>query len=165
MHTEASLTHKAYLVAVAIKGFDGAVEILLGLLVAIAGAGWLHTFAIWTVAPDLASSLGNGTAHLVRHGADQLARSSTFASIYLLTHGPLKLAIAICLLRGDRWIYPIASLILLGFVIYMSSKTMVHWSWWLAGFALFDAITLALVVNEWRKPARRPKHKAAQQAA
>jgi uncharacterized membrane protein len=43
-----------------------------------------------------------------------------------------------------------ASLILAGFVAYMSWRLTLHWSGWLLGFALFDLLTLALVLNEWR---------------
>ena len=46
--------------------------------------------------------------------------------------------------------FPVASLILTGFVAYMSWHLTIHWSDWLLGFALFDLLTLALVLNEWR---------------
>src|ERR1700733_7836918 len=86
-----SLAHFAYFVAIGIKGLDGVFETLLGLLVAVAGPQWLYSFAVWTIAPDLASHLtnhlGSETTHLVRHGAGALAQSSTFAIVYLLVHG------------------------------------------------------------------------------
>ena len=45
----------------------------------------------------------------VRHSADGLAHASTaFVIVYLLAHGVIKLCIAINLLRGKSWIYPVA---------------------------------------------------------
>jgi uncharacterized membrane protein len=34
----------------------------------------------------------------------------------------------------------------------MCYRLTTHWSAWLFGFAGFDVITLALVINEWRSP-------------
>jgi uncharacterized membrane protein len=70
-------------------------------------------------------------------------------------HGILKLGLAIVLLRGGgRGIFPVGTLILTAFIAFMSYRLSQQWSNWLLGFALFDALTLALVLNEWRKPAR-----------
>jgi uncharacterized membrane protein len=150
----ASLVHRAYLAAIAIKGLDGAVETILGLIVAAAGSQRLYAFAIWITAPEVAADPESRAVHLIRHGAADLTHASNlFIVTYLLIHGALKLAIAVNLLRGKDWIYPVASVILAGFIAYMSYRLTTHWSGWLLGFALFDLLTLALVLNEWR---RRP---------
>jgi uncharacterized membrane protein len=83
-----------------------------------------------------------------------LAQSGTFVIVYLLSHGVLKLALAIFLLLERRWIFPVAAIVLSGFVVYMTHRAALHGSLWLAGFALLDAITLVLVLNEWRQSAR-----------
>jgi uncharacterized membrane protein len=146
-----TLFHRAYQAAIAIKGLDGGIETLAGLLVAIAGTERLYNFAIWITAPEIASNPDSKTAHLIRHGASGLMHASeTFVVFYLLVHGILKLGIAINLLRESDWIFPPAVVILTGFVIFMSYKLTVHWSAWLLGFALFDTLTIALVLNEWR---------------
>lgn len=149
-NSRTSLAHAGFLVAIAIKGLDGALETLAGLLVWISGPWRFYTYVIWTVAPELASHVGGHAARIVQHDAGQLAQSSTFVIIYLLAHGPLKLAIAIELLRGRLWIFPLASAVLLGFIVYMTVRAAEHPSAWLLAFALLDAITLALVLNEWR---------------
>ena len=51
-----------------------------------------------------------------------------------------------------RWIFPVAVVILVGFIAFMGYRLTHHWSVWLFGFALFDVLTLALVINEWRSP-------------
>jgi uncharacterized membrane protein len=90
--------------------------------------------------------------HAIRTGATKLAESShEFVIVYLLVHGLLKLGIVMALLRGGgRWVFPVASLVLTGFIAYMSWRLSIRWSDWLLGFALFDSLTLALVLNEWR---------------
>ncbi len=144
------LLHYAYLAEILIKGIDGAIEALSGMILAVAGPERLYEWAIRFTAPEL-----NGhhpALHAIRSGATRLAESShQFVLFYLLVHGTLKLGIVAALLRGGgRWLFPVASLILTGFVAYMSWRLMVHWSGWLLSFALFDLLTLALVLNEWR---------------
>ena len=74
-----------------------------------------------------------------------------FIILYLLVHGALKMAITITLLRGRGvWIFPFSSVILLGFIAYMSYELSIHWSYLLLALALLDTVTLALVLNEWR---------------
>jgi uncharacterized membrane protein len=152
------LAHGAFLVAIGIKGFDGAIETVFGLIVLIAGPQWIYSWAMWTIAPDLATHLaghlGHASAHIVQHGAGAFVQSSTFVTVYLLSHGSLKLALAIFLFLEQRWIFPVAAIVLSGFVVYMTHRAMLHWSVWLAAFAMLDALTLALVLNEWRQPIR-----------
>lgn len=71
--------------------------------------------------------------------------------VYLLAHGILKLGIAIGLFRErTEWIFPVGSAVLVGFIVYMAARLSMHWSYWLLAFALFDTVTLLLVLNEWR---------------
>jgi uncharacterized membrane protein len=74
-----------------------------------------------------------------------------FVIIYLLVHGALKMAITVTLLRGRGvWVFPFASVILTGFIAYMSVELADEWSNWLLGLALLDTVTLLPVLNEWR---------------
>jgi uncharacterized membrane protein len=144
------LPHYAYLVAILIKGFDGAVEALAGLILAATGPDRIYEWVIRLTAPELTGH--HPALHAIRSGATRLAESShEFVIFYLLVHGLLKLGIVVALLRGGgRWVFPIALLILAGFVAYMSWHLTIHWSRWLLGFALFDLLTFVLVLNEWR---------------
>lgn len=151
MAKQPQLLHDAYLGAILIKGFDGAVETLAGLVIALTGPERIYEWVFRLSAPELRG--GRHLAlHALRTGAERLATGPhRFVIIYLLIHGLLKLGIAVALLKGTaRWIFPIASLILTGFIAYMSWRLSVRWSDWLLGAALFDLLTLALVLNEWR---------------
>jgi len=96
------------------------------------------------------------TAALVLKGAQALAQSpGHFVIFYLFVHGSLKMAITAVLLRGrGAWIFPFAGAILLGFIGFFAFDLSRHWSDWVLGLALFDTVTLMLVVNEWRNFAR-----------
>ena len=145
----------AFLAAVAIKGIDGLIETATGAFVAIAGPSGLYTLIVRITAPELDFHPAERAIHAVRQGAAGLEHASGhFVVIWLLAHGVIKLALAIELLRGRRWIFPVASSVLAGFVGYMAWRLASHWSAWLFAFALFDVITIFLVIREWRTQAR-----------
>ncbi len=146
-----SLLHLAYLGAIAVKGLDGLVETVAGLIIAVYGSQQVYNFAVWATAPEIARHPESHTAHAIRHGAYGLAHSSPkFAIAYLLAHGVLKIGLFVNLLIEHMWIFPASVVVLLGFIGFMSLKLIAHWSPWLFAFALFDVVTLALVLNEWR---------------
>lgn len=150
------LLHDAYLGAILIKGFDGAVEILAGLILALTGPEWIYEWVFRLTAPELGDGGHHPALHAIRMGAERLATGPhQFVIVYLLVHGLLKLGIALALLGGSaRWIFPATSLILTGFIAYMSWRLSLRWSDWLLGAALFDLLTLGLVLNEWRVHSR-----------
>jgi len=141
----------AFLAAVVVKGLDGVIETLAGIAVAILGTAGVYELVIQFTAPELDLHPASKTIHLLRHGASDLSHaSSRFVVIWLLVHGILKLVLAVELLRGRSWIFPAAALILSAFVAFMTYKLSVHFSGWLLAFALFDLMTVILVLNEWR---------------
>lgn len=143
--------HLAYLVAIAIKGIDGLIEFVAGVLIAVFGSHGLYRFAVWATAPELVRHPGNHAIHAIRHGAYHLAHGPhRFAIIYLLAHGLLKIGLVINLFIEHMWIFPVSVVVLLGFIGFMGVRLAEHWSPWLLAFAIFDAFTVALVVNEWR---------------
>jgi uncharacterized membrane protein len=153
---QASGLRLAFLAAVAIKGIDGLIETAAGLFLAIAGPWSFYALVVWLTAPELDFHPASKAVHAVRHGAASLAQGSDhFVLVWLLAHGVIKLALAIELLRGRKWIFPVAAAVLAGFVGYMLFRLTLHWSAWLLAFALFDVITIVLVLREWRTKARR----------
>ena len=148
------LLHYAYLGAILIKGFDGALETLTGIALAITGPQRFFGWVIRLTAPELTGH--HPALHAIRSGATRLAEAPhEFVLFYLLVHGFLKLGIVVALLwRGGRLVFPIAALILAAFVAYMSWHLTLRWSGWVLSFALFDLLTLGLVLNEWRNTSR-----------
>ena len=148
-----SPVHLAYLVTLSVKAFDGAVEVLSGLFIFLTGPARIYRWIVRVTAPELYDGSHVAAVHAIRRGAEHLATSGAhFVEFYLLVHGLLKLALVLVLLRGGgRWIFPVGVLILTGFIAYMSWRLHQQWSDWLLGFALFDVLTLLLVINEWSK--------------
>ena len=142
----------AYLVTILIKGFFGLLEVTAGLIIAITGPQRLYSLALQWTTPELDQGRHSPTAEFIRQGAAALAESpGHFVIFYLLVHGTLKMAITVTLLRGRGvWVFPFASVILTGFIGYMSLELAEEWSNWLLGLTVLDTVTLLLVLNEWR---------------
>jgi uncharacterized membrane protein len=138
-------------VTILIKGIFGLLEVTLGLIIAVTGSERLHAQILAWTDPALYEGGQSELAETLRHAAGVLVQSQSFITLYLLVHGALKMAITITLLRGRGvWIFPFASVILLGFIGYMTYELSVHWSNVLLALALLDTVTVALVINEWR---------------
>jgi uncharacterized membrane protein len=151
MPARSKLLHRAYQVAIGIKGLDGVIEFVAGMIIALVGSRQVYHFAIWATAPEIVRHPESHTAHVIRHGAYNFAHHPhKFAIIYLLAHGLLKIGLVVNLFIEHMWIFPASVVVLLGFIAFMAAKLMAHWSPWLFAFALFDTATLALVLNEWR---------------
>jgi uncharacterized membrane protein len=102
-----SPAHIAYLVTIAVKGADGVIETLLGLLIALTGPDRFYSLVLRFTTPELESDPENKAAAAVQHGAAGLVHgSANFAIFFLLTHGILKSGIALNLLQDKRWIFP-----------------------------------------------------------
>src|ERR1700742_223900 len=155
---KSSAMHKAYVFTLGVKGFDGALEMLAGLVILLTGPQRLYRWVVRVTAPELYDGSHVAAVHAIRKGAEHLDTTGAhFVEFYLVVHGLLKLGLVLVLLRGGgRWIFPVGTLILLGFISYMGWRLSEQWSNWLLGFALFDVLTLALVLNEWVKTPKQP---------
>lgn len=137
--------------AVLVKGLDGLLETVAGILVVLLGPVGIYNLILKVTAPEFDLHPASRALHAVRHGAANFAHTSgRIVIVWLLAHGIIKLALAIELLREKMWIFPVAVAVLSGFVGYMAYRLVGHWSPWLLAFALFDTITVVLVLNEWR---------------
>jgi uncharacterized membrane protein len=67
-----------------------------------------------------------------------------FVSIYLLGHGVIKMLMVLGLLREKRWVFPVAIIVLLGFIGFQIYYLCGHFSIGLVIFTLLDAVIAAL---------------------
>ena len=140
------------MITVAIKGIDGGIETILGLLLAIVGSQQLADMILDFIVPELEQHPTSRVLQAAHHGATGLSHNSGhFAVAYLLIHGALKAGIAYNLLLEKRWIFVPAFIVLTSFVAFMGIRLAEHWSVWLLALALFDVLTLALVVREYAR--------------
>src|ERR1700746_1322828 len=95
--------HKLFLLAIWLKGLDGAAVLLAGLALALTGPGAIVAFVQRISARELSEDPDDFFGNLLRHWAAGVTpHAQHFAVAYLLLHGAIKLFLAIGLIRDLR---------------------------------------------------------------
>lgn len=147
---------RLYMVTVAVKGFDGLVELVAGLILLIA-PGELHKLLSFLTGEARESShqFMHQLAEYIAHVDTDVTRGGlTVVILFLVIHGVVKLSLVYALLRRILWAYPYALGVLVLFLLYQLYVCIVQPSVNMILFALLDAIIVWVVWGEWRKLAR-----------
>lgn len=149
-----SLFERVFVTLLLIKGLDGVLEIVGGILLATvpprALSGWVATLTQRELSEDprdfIARHLRIAAVHLEKPGGIRI-----LVIAYLVGHGVVKLLLVVALLRRILWAYPASIAFLALFVLYQAYRFTVTHSVALLGLALFDAVLIGLVAREYRR--------------
>ena len=150
-----------FLIGVALKGFDGLVELVGAIVLLVTTPGQLLHVAQQLTAHELVREPNDFLANALLHSITQLGSGTVvFLAVYLLLHGVVKLAIVIALMLGTRRVYPWAIASIGAFLIYQVYELFVSPSIGLVLLTVFDLIILLLTWREWRRgrPLRQTWH-------
>lgn len=144
---------RIYFLGVIIKGIDGAIELIVGLLL------WITPGIVHAVLAAALNEAKEGSTAIERFIADYVARLDTdlarsglvFLIIFLIVHGAVKLVLVYCLLRRIHRAYPIALAVLTAFLLYQAYAFITAPSIGLAIFTVLDAAIIYLVYREYRE--------------
>lgn len=144
---------RVYKIGVGIKGFDGTVELIAGLWLLIAPNLLHHMLTSWQSG---AKSWNNGIGDLLAHGFARLNEELyggvlVMASIFLISHGIIKLALVYALLKEILWAYPYALGILIVFLIAQIYALIISPGIGMAVLVLLDIFIIVIVYGEWQK--------------
>jgi uncharacterized membrane protein len=145
------LLHGAFRTGITMKGIDGLLEITGGALVWFikpsAMGGWLRELSLHELSRDRHDFIA---AHLL-HVSERLAHSTpVFASIFLLSHGLVKVLLAIALWMNELWAYPLAIGVFAAFGMYQIYRFTHTHSISLMIITIFDLAVVWLTWAEWR---------------
>lgn len=143
--------YDAFLITVIIKGVDGLLEIVLGLLLMFTDTFSALVFFLTNDA--IIDDPDNYFASHLRAFASQSHHAFVIGGLYLVAHGVLKTFISASLWRNYSWAYPAAIAILGLFICYELINIFAHGSIPLMCLAAFDIAMLWLVGREYRKHA------------
>jgi uncharacterized membrane protein len=143
--------HRFFQLAVILKGIDGLLELVGGVLVLAFGKrGISHMIRLLTQ-HELSEDPHDVIANLLLRYTHHLGASTLhFAAAYLLVHGVLKIALVGGLIREKRWVFPVALVFLGLFVLYQAYRLTHQPSYGLAGLTVLDLVIIALVWWEWQ---------------
>ena len=143
--------HQVFEASILAKGAFAIGEILGGLALALVGVGTIYRLAVLVTQSELLEDPADPIARFILDAADHLsADGKTFAALYLLSHGVIKLALIIALLRGKLWAYPASLVVFSLFIAYQIYRFTYTHSVGLVILSVFDLVVLWLVWHEWR---------------
>ncbi|TAN03443.1 MAG: DUF2127 domain-containing protein [Rhodanobacteraceae bacterium] len=145
------LVHRAFLVGMIFKGADGFLELIGAIALFVTTRPEIQHMVAWLAREELAEDPTDFFAtHAVNMAQHLTAGTQHFAAAYLLVHGVIKLALVAGLLRGLRWVFPVALVVLTAFIGYQLYRLAHFPSLALGLFTLLDVIVVVLVGREWR---------------
>jgi len=129
--------HQIFVVSVLAKGAHALIEIVAGATLYLFSA---ETVADWLIKIDRGGWLG-------RHFP---ASEQHFYALYLLSHGIVKSALVVGLLREKLWAYPASIAVFSAFIAYQLYRFTYTHEIALIALSIFDLFVIALAVHEYR---------------
>jgi uncharacterized membrane protein len=144
---------RAFETGIVLKGLDGILELLGGLLLLVVSPAGIDRFVTALTRHELSEDPRDLVAtHLLRLTHGLTGAAVGFAAVYLLLHGLAKVVLVVALLRDRLWAYPAMIALLLAFIGYQVYRIALSASAWLIALTLFDAAVAWLT---WREYGRR----------
>lgn len=142
-----------YDIGIAIKGFDGAVELIAGILL------WVSPSLLHQTLQALLGEVRESHFHMMRFIADNIARIDADLTkggivvviFFLIMHGVVKVGLVVALFKKWHWAYPWAIGLLGAFLVYQVYVFIKHPTVPMALFSILDAVIVWLVYKEYRE--------------
>jgi uncharacterized membrane protein len=152
-----TLLDKTYEIGIIIKGIDGTLELIGGLLVLTLSSGTITGITRFLTENSLQEDPHNFIAtHIANAGHHLAAGHNVFAAAFLLTHGLVKVGLVTCLLLNKIWAYPWALGILSLFLVYQLYQLITAPTFGMGFLTVLDVIIIGLVYREWQKVRTEP---------
>lgn len=146
------IVHVSFEVGVFLKGFDGLLEILGGLLLYLLTPEKINQVVAALTEHELSRDPNDWIAnHLVSLAADFSVGAKNYAVFYLLLHGILKVVVVWALMRSKLWAFPLAMGLFAAFDIYQTYRFTLSHSPFLAALILLDVAIIGLTWTEYRR--------------
>ncbi len=138
--------------ALVLKAINGALEMLVALLVLIVPPSVVIRLVEFITAGELAQDSDDPIANAIRDAAQAFTvHSHYFLSLYLIFHGVIKVLLVIGIFAGKRIAYPLFMVALALFGAYEAYRGFVRHEVLLQALAVFDFSLLVLTSYEYRR--------------
>jgi len=147
-----TLLDKSFEIGILLKGVNGALELIGGILLITVPASAITRLVHHLTDEELTEDPHDFIATHIVHYGNQLAQGhNLFVILFLLTHGIVKVALVLALLRQKLWAYPWALVALTLFLVYQAYLLITQPSPAMAVLTVLDIIIVWLVWREWQK--------------
>lgn len=144
------LLDRSFTIAIILKGLDGILEVLGGLLLLVITPATIDRLVVAITQHELSEDPHDFLATHLLHSAGAITGSSLrFGAVYLLLHGAVKVVLVAALLRDKLWAYPWMIAFLIIFIVYQVYRMTFAFSIGLLGLTIFDALVVWLTYREY----------------
>lgn len=148
--TEEKLLKKAFDVGVVLKGIDGLLEIIGGILLFFLKPQVLDNILRVLTQHELSEDPNDFIANYILQNAQHLSISSKYFGIYyLFSHGIVKIVIVSGLLLNKLWAYKVGLIFLSLSILYQTYRFILNGSMGMLFLTLFDIVVIGLVWKEY----------------
>jgi len=146
------LLDRAFVVGIILKGLDGVLEVVGGLLLLLVSPATIDQISRALTQHELSEDPHDFLATHLLHVTGSLTGSAIrFGAVYLLLHGVVKIALVTALLRDKIWAYPWMIAFLIVFIVYQIYRMTFAFSIGLLGLTIFDVVVVWLTYREYGK--------------
>jgi uncharacterized membrane protein len=146
------LLDQTFEVGIILKGLDGVLEVIGGLLLLVLSPATIDRIVISLTQHELSEDPQDFLAtHLLRTAHGLTGPAVFFGAAYLLAHGLLKVILVAALLKNQLWAYPWTIVFLGVFIVYQLYRLSLKSSVGLTALTIFDALIAWLTWREYRK--------------
>ena len=146
------LLDRLFEIGIILKGVDGILESVGGLLLLVVTPASINQLVARLPQHELSEDPHDFVAtHLLGYAHGLTGSAVTFAGLYLLAHGIVKIVLVVALLRNQVWAYPWMIGFLLIFIAYQLYRIGLSPTLGLSALTIFDAAVTWLTWREWRK--------------
>ncbi len=150
--------HQIFEVSVLLKGAHALIECIGGLALAVVSTSTITSLVNALTQDELVDDPHDFVAnHMMSLANNFSVNNQNFYAFYLLSHGLVKAALVIELLRNKLWAYPASLAVLALFIIYQLYRFAGTQSVGLIVLTMFDLIVMVLIWHEYRLIRRHRK--------
>jgi uncharacterized membrane protein len=142
-----SIVHLFFEISVIVKGIDGILEIVGGVLLFFFSPAQLHRLVRVLTQHELVEDPHDLVANYLLNATRHLTSDvELFIALYLLWHGAVKAGLVTALLLKKRWAYPVAIVDFLLFLIYQIYRYLQTYQ---VGLLLLSGLDIIVIVLTW----------------
>ena len=156
MQKDKSFVHRAFWLSLFLKGLDGLLQLLGGIVVLFFEPGTLGKTYRYLTRFLMGHRTDNPEAQFIRDAAHSFHMSTEIlVFVYLVSHGIIKVLLVYGLLKERLWVFP-AALAGFGFFLVLEIfRISQHFYWAIAALMCIDVFVITMVILEWKKVKRQ----------
>ncbi|MHB8652119.1 MAG: DUF2127 domain-containing protein [Minisyncoccota bacterium] len=140
---------RVFRISIFLKAGNAILEIVGGVLLLFTKS--IFTWVVYLAQNELIEDPGDFVARGIQHYLPYLSdHAQLFAAFYLLSHGIVKIFLAVGLLRNKLWAYPSAIVVFILFILYQVYRYTYTHSFFLVLLTVFDLVVVWLTWHEYK---------------